>query len=321
MSERSATQPIGQGMLVALTTPFGPDDTLDLAAFRRHVAWLAARGVDGFVLAGSLGEGSALEPGERTTLLRAASEAAPPGARLVAAIGATRTHDAVALARAAAAAGATGLLVLPPYVYRADPREARAHFAAVLDATALPCMLYNNPSAYGTDVSADDVLALATDHANLVAVKESSGDVRRITAIRTLLGDRLDVAVGLDDAIVEGIGAGASGWVAGLANALPEESLALFHGAREGEDVRALYAWFLPLLRMDTTVKFVQQIKLVEAELGVGTTRVRAPRQELDDHEREATLLVIRDLLARRPRPPGRRSVGAAARRTARRGA
>ncbi len=319
MSDGPRGPPIGHGMLVALTTPFGPDDALDLAAFRRHVAWLGERGVDGFVLAGSLGEGSALGPDERIALVRAASESAPRGARLVAAIGATRTYDAVALARAAASAGATGLLVLPPYVYRADPREARAHFAAVLDATALPCMLYNNPTAYGTDVSADDVLALATDHANLVAVKESSGDVRRITAIRALLGARVDVAVGLDDAIVEGLDAGASGWVAGLANALPEESLALFDGAREGADVGALYAWFLPLLRMDTTVKFVQQIKLVEAELGIGTPRVRAPRQELDDHEREATLLVVRDLLARRPLLPPRRSARPGSRRPARR--
>jgi 1-pyrroline-4-hydroxy-2-carboxylate deaminase len=291
-------------MTVALTTPFGPDGSVDRSAFATHVRWLADQGVDGFVVAGSLGEGASLSPEERTDLVREAARVAPGGARILVAVGATRTHDAVTLARAAAGAGANGLLVLPPYVYRPDPREARAYFAAVLDATPLPSMLYNNPSAYGTDTTAEEVLKLAEDHANLVAVKESSGDVRRITALRTLLGDRVDVAVGLDDAIVEGIAAGAAGWVAGLANALPVESLALLAAARQRTPrLATLYDWFLPLLRLDTTVKFVQQIKLVEAELHVGTTRVRAPRQELDGDELEATLGLIRERLAHRPAP------------------
>jgi len=302
MTGAGSLAPIGRGLLVAITTPFAVDDSIDLPAFATHVRWLTERGVDGIVVAGSLGEGSALSPEERVALVAETARSAPAGTRIVAAIGASRTHDAVALARAAEHAGATGLLVLPPYVYRPDTREARAHFSAVLDATALPSMLYNNPAAYGTDTTATDVLALAQDHANLVAVKESSGDVRRITAIRTLLGQRVDVAVGLDDVIVEGITAGATGWVAGLANALPRESLALLRSAQaRGPETGALYDWFLPLLRMDTTVKFVQQIKMVEAALGVGSTRVRAPRQELTGDEREATLGVIRDRLARRP--------------------
>ena len=302
MTTPAAMTPIGHGMLVAITTPFLADGSVDLAAFAAHVRWLAERGVDGFVVAGSLGEGSALSTDERVALVGETARTAPPGTRVVAAVGASRTHDAVALARASASAGANGLLVLPPYVYRPDAREAHAHFSAVLDATPLPGMLYNNPTAYGTDTTAPDVLALAEDHANLVAVKESSGDVRRITAIRALLGRRVDIAVGLDDVLVEGIGAGATGWVAGLANALPRESLALLRAAREHTpETGALYDWFLPLLRMDTTVKFVQQIKMVEAELGVGSTRVRAPRQELAGDERESTLAVIRERLGRRP--------------------
>jgi 1-pyrroline-4-hydroxy-2-carboxylate deaminase len=299
-----APAPIGRGMLVAITTPFAADGSIDRAAFAAHVRWLAERGVDGFVVAGSLGEGAALGPEERVALVADTVAAAPTGTRVVAAVGATRTHDAVGLARSAEKAGATGLLVLPPYAYRPDPREAHAHFSAVLDATHLPGMLYNNPAAYGTDTTAEDVLALAEDHANLVAVKESSGDVRRISAIRALLGDRVDIAVGLDDAIVEGVAAGARGWVAGLANALPRESLALLRSALgRAPETLALYDWFLPLLRMDTTVKFVQQIKLVENELGIGTTRVRPPRQELSAAEREATLAVIRERLGHRPMP------------------
>jgi 1-pyrroline-4-hydroxy-2-carboxylate deaminase len=296
--------PIGRGMLVAITTPFATDGSIDRAAYSAHVRWLVERGVDGIVVAGSLGEGAALAPEERTTLVADTVAAVPAGTRVVAAIGATRTHDAVLLARSVEAVGATGLLVLPPYAYRPDAREARAHFSAVLDATRLPGMLYNNPAAYGTDTTAEDVLALAEDHANLVVVKESSGDVRRITAIRALLGGRVDVAVGLDDAIVEGVAAGALGWVAGLANALPRESLALLRAALgRAPETSALYDWFLPLLRMDTTVKFVQQIKLVEAELGIGTTRVRAPRQELSAEDRQATIAVIRERLGHRPPP------------------
>ena len=306
MSAGPMPSPIGRGMLVALTTPFAPDESVDRAAFSRHVRWLTEHGVDGFVVAGSLGEGASLSREERVALVEEAAAAAPGGARIVAAVGATRTQEAVGLARDVGRAGATGLLVLPPYVYRADASEARAHWAAVLDATPLPCMLYNNPAAYGIDLGAEDVLALAPDHPNLVAVKESSGDVRRISALRALLGERIDVAVGLDDAIVEGIAAGAVGWVAGLANALPVESLALFRGAARPNDpgLRALYDWFLPLLRMDTTVKFVQQIKLLGAEQGIGSTRVRAPRRELSGAERAATLATIRERLATRPREP-----------------
>jgi 1-pyrroline-4-hydroxy-2-carboxylate deaminase len=302
MTGAASGAPIGHGLLVAITTPFAVDGSIDRAAFAGHVRWLTEHGVDGIVVAGSLGEGSALSADERVTLVGETARAAPPSTRIVAAIGAGRTQEAVGLARAAERAGANGLLVLPPYVYRPDPREARAHFSAVLDATELPAMLYNNPTAYGTDTTATEILALAEDHANLVAVKESSGDVRRITAIRTVLGQRVDIAVGLDDVIVEGVRAGATGWVAGLANALPRESLALFRSAQtQAPEAGAIYDWFLPLLRMDTTVKFVQLIKMVEAELGVGTTRVRAPRQELTGDEREATLTVIRERLGRRP--------------------
>jgi 4-hydroxy-tetrahydrodipicolinate synthase len=195
-------------------------------------------------------------------------------------------------------------MVLPPYVYSSDWREMKAHVRAVLRATRLSCMLYNNPPAYKTDFVPEQLAELAAGHANLHAVKESSGDVRRVTALKALLGERLAVFVGLDDVVVEGVRAGATGWIGGLTNALPRESMALWNHALRGETRKAdaLYRWFLPLLRMDTTVKFVQLIKLVQQEVKMGHERVRAPRLTLEGAERTAALATIRAVLAKRPR-------------------
>jgi 1-pyrroline-4-hydroxy-2-carboxylate deaminase len=164
-------------------------------------------------------------------------------------------------------------------------------------------MLYNNPISYGTDFLPAQVAELANEHPNLLAIKESSTDVRRVTAIRALLGDRLDILVGVDDAIVEGIAVGAVGWIAGLANALPAESVALFRYASSGDMHKALaiYRWFLPLLRMDTVPKFVQLIKLVQQEVGHGSARVRAPRLELEGAELKEAKNIIRHALETRP--------------------
>jgi 4-hydroxy-tetrahydrodipicolinate synthase len=196
-------------------------------------------------------------------------------------------------------------MVLPPYVYKGDWRETAAHFDAVIAATPLSCMLYNNPIAYGTDVLPEQVQELAERHANLHAVKESSADVRRLTALRALLGGRLTLSCGVDDLIVEAVDAGATGWIAGLVNALPHESVRLFELARAGrrDEARALYDWFLPLLRLDTVPKFVQLIKLVQEETGRGSSRVRAPRLALAGEELDAVRALVRDALARRPRP------------------
>ena len=210
----------------------------------------------------------------------------------------------MATARLAEEKGCDGLMVLPPYVYRTDARETAAHFSAVIGATRLPCMLYNNPIAYGTDVSPEELRELARAHPNLEAVKESSADVRRVTAIRGLLGDRLAIFVGVDDLILEGIAAGAVGWVAGLVNALPLESVRLFDLGAAGRtrEARELYDWFLPLLRMDVVPKFVQLIKLVQQETGTGSERVRPPRLTLAGKERDEALAVIRERLAAKPK-------------------
>jgi 4-hydroxy-tetrahydrodipicolinate synthase len=176
----------------------------------------------------------------------------------------------------------------------------KAHIEAVFRATKLSCMLYNNPVAYGTDFLPQQIAELAKEHENFEAVKESSTDVRRITWIRELIGDRVAIFVGVDDVIVEGVIMGAVGWIAGLVNALPRESVDLFNYAMNGETEKAieLYNWFLPLLRMDTVPKFVQLIKLVQQEVGMGNARVRPPRLELMGAEREEALNVIRHALA-----------------------
>jgi 4-hydroxy-tetrahydrodipicolinate synthase len=290
------------GVLPAITTPFTPAGAIDEPFLADHVRWLLGHGCRGIVALGSLGEGATLSFDEKVRVLSICAEAAGKSAPVIAGVSGLATDECVRLARAAERAGCGGLMVLPPYVYRPDTRETYAHFDAVISATPLSCMLYNNPIAYGTDLLAFDVEALADRHANVHAVKESSGDVRRVSALRAVLGDRLSLLAGLDDMILEAVGVGARGWVAGLVNALPEESVRVFDLACTGraDEAFALYAWFLPLLRFDTVMKFVQLIKLVQHEVGRGSETVRPPRLPLSPSERDAALAIIRPALAQR---------------------
>ncbi|MGH9624549.1 MAG: dihydrodipicolinate synthase family protein, partial [Bryobacteraceae bacterium] len=269
---------------------------------QEHCKWLLDNGCTGLVSLGSLGEGTTLLFEEKLRIVRASVEAARGNAPVIAAISSLSTAEAVRLAKNAAETGCDGLMVLPPYVYRGDWREMKAHVTAVFQATPLPCMLYNNPIAYGTDFLPAQIQELAAEHRNLEAVKESSADPRRMSAIRALIGDRLQMCVGVDDGIVESIGVGAIGWIAGLANALPRESVELFQLAIGGEHRKTfeLYRWFLPLLRMDTVPKFVQLIKLVQVEVGMGNARVRPPRLELSGQECEQTRQIIQNALRQR---------------------
>ena len=223
-----------KGVMPAITTPFDEQLKVDHEFIARHARWLCANGCTGIVCLGSLGEAATLTFDEKIAILRTAVAAVPEGTPVVAAVSALSTAEAVALARAAAEEGAQGLMILPPYVYKGDWREMKAHIAAILKATPLPAMLYNNPVAYGTDFVPEQIEELAHEFANLAAVKESSTDVRRVTAIRALTGERLAIFVGVDDAIVEGIEAGAVGWIAGLVNAFPRESVDLFELASAG---------------------------------------------------------------------------------------
>jgi dihydrodipicolinate synthase/N-acetylneuraminate lyase len=297
-------QPTWSGVIPAITTPFDRSLQIDHEFLARHASWMIDAGCSGIVALGSLGEGATLQTEEKVAVLETCVRAVGSRVAVIAAISALSTSDAVGMAKRAEAAGCSGLMILPPYVYSTDWREMKAHIEAVLRATRLSSMLYNNPIAYRTDFTPEQIAELAARHENLHAVKESSADIRRLAAIRLLIGDRLAISVGVDDLIVEGIDAGAVGWIAGLVNALPAESVALFDLARAGEREKAvaLYRWFLPLLRLDTVPKFVQLIKLVQEEVGMGSARVRPPRLELEGSELETALRIIRSALAARPR-------------------
>jgi 4-hydroxy-tetrahydrodipicolinate synthase len=291
------------GVIPALTTSLRANGALDARALARHCGWLIEQRVSGLVCCGSLGEAATLSFEEKIAVAETCVRASAGRVPVALGVAALATSEAVALARAGARAGCAGLMVLPPYVYSSDWREMRAHVAAVISATRLSCVLYNNPPAYKTDFTPEQIAELAGAHANLHAVKESSGDVRRITALRALLGERLALLVGLDDAVVEGVRAGATGWIAGLVNAFPAESVALFEAARTGDDARAdaLYAWFLPLLRLDAAPKLVQLIKWVQAREGRGTETVRAPRLALAGAELAAVERIYATARASRP--------------------
>ena len=292
------------GVIPAVTTCFKSGSQVDHDFMARHSQWLVENGCTGVVALGSLGEGATLSFAEKVSILNTAVKALQGRASVAAAISALSTSEAVTLAKEAQKAGCHGLMVLPPYVYRGDWREMKGHLAAVFEATPLSCMLYNNPIAYGTDFLPEQIQELAAEHKNFHSVKESSADVRRVSAIRALVGDRLAVLVGVDDAILEGVAVGAVGWIAGLANALPRESVDLFDYGIAGKSAQAfeLYRWFLPLLRLDTVPKFVQLIKLVQEELGVGNADVRPPKLRVTGEELQKTKQLIQQAIRTRPK-------------------
>ncbi|MFT4198237.1 MAG: dihydrodipicolinate synthase family protein [Pseudoxanthomonas sp.] len=296
--------PFWKGVLPAITTPFKADGSVDHDFLASHARIQVEAGATGIVPLGSLGEAQTLSFDEKVAIIKTLVAAVGGQVPVVPGIAALSTAEAVRLAQAARDAGAGGLMALPVYVYSSDWPEVKAHARAVIGATDLPVILYNNPVAYKTDILPAQIAELAAEFPNLQAVKESSGDVRRFAAIKEILGERLVLLVGMDDAIVEGLSMGAEGWIAGLVNAYPAESVKLFELARDGgyQAAAELYHWFLPLLRLDTVVKFVQLIKLVQAKVGLGSETVRAPRLPIEGAEREAALKVIDHAIATKPK-------------------
>ncbi len=292
-----------RGVIPAITTKFNDDLTVDHTFIAEHVKWQIDAGCTGIMALGSLGEGATLTYEEKVAILKTCVEAVGDRVPIVAGISALSTAECVQLAKDAQAVGCKGLMVLPAYVYKGDWRETRAHFEAVFQATPLSCMLYNNPIAYGVDVLPEQVAELAERNPNMHSVKESSADVRRVTAIKHLVGGRIAIFVGVDDIIVEALAAGAVGWIAGLVNAFPKESVDLYNLCMEGTYAEAdpIYKWFLPLLKLDVVPKFVHLIKLTQQEVGMGSERVRPPRLELVGEEREIALATIRKGIAERP--------------------
>lgn len=292
-----------QGVIPALTTPFTAEGGVDHAFLAKHAQWQIEAGCIGVVPLGSLGESATLSFDEKIAIVRTLVKALGDTAPVIPGIGSLSTDEAVRLAQACEAEGARGLMVLPPYAYSTDWKEMSAHFRAIAKATRLPILLYNNPIAYKTDFTAAQIAELANELPQIEAVKESSGDIRRLADIQALSGDRLVLMTGIDDAIVEGLAMGVTGWIAGQVNAFPHESVALFNRARDGgyDAVKDLYSWFLPLLRLDTVPKFVQLIKLTQQCVDWGNERVRAPRLVVEGAERDAALQIIESAIKHRP--------------------
>lgn len=267
------------GVFPATTTQFGGDATLDVRASQNVVDALIRDGVNGIICMGTVGENCSLTAQEKRTLLAAVREVVNGRVPLLSGVAECTTALAVQFARDAERAGVDGLLVLPGMVYKSNRRETIQHYRSVARSTGLPIMIYNNPIAYGVDISVEMFQELV-DLPNLVAIKESSEDTRRLTDLRRAYGERFTLFAGVDDVVLESLMLGAQGWVSGLTNAFPRESVALYALARAGRysEVLAIYQWFMPLLHLDTIPTLVQCIKLAEALMGRGSEMVRAPR-------------------------------------------
>lgn len=296
-----------KGIFPAVTTQFRQDQSLDLDATARHLEVLIASGVNGLVMLGSLGENTSLEPEEKREVVRTAIEVSGGRVPVLSGVAECSTAAACRYARDVERLGADGLMLLPAMVYKADPRETVAHFRTVSRSAGLPILCYNNPIAYGVDIT-PALFAELADEETLVAIKESSGDTRRLTDIRNAVGDRYALFIGLDDLALEGALLGAAGWVTGLGLAFPRENQYFWELATSGqwEKARTIYRWYMPLLHLDTQIKFVQYIKLALQEVGLGAEWVRAPRLPLEGAEREAVRGVIRRGIETRPEVPAR---------------
>jgi len=291
------------GVYPAVTTQFRDDQSLDLKATARHIDALIGDGVHALIMLGTVGENSVLEPREKLDVLACAQEAAAGRVPVLSGVAENSTAGACRFAASAADLGIDGLMVLPAMVYKSDPRETAAHFRAVARASDRPILVYNNPVAYGVDITPEMFADLA-DEPRFEAIKESSENVRRITDLHNATGSRYKIMCGVDDLVVESFAVGAVGWVSGLVNAFPAENRLLWDLLVSGRmrEALAVYRWYMPLLHLDTRMKLVQCIKLAMAEVGLGSEMVRLPRLPLAGAEREEVLGIIRHALARRPR-------------------
>jgi len=291
-----------QGVYPAVTSKFKADDSLDMDAMGEHLEFQLRAGVHGIIILGSLGECSALNMEEKLQLTEFFVDRVNKRVPLLACIAESDTREACCFAKRAQELGADGFMLLPPMRYPSDQRETLAYLEEVAAASDLPIMLYNNPIAYGTDLSPADFASLASNP-KFVAIKESSADTRRIPEIRRLLDDRFDIFCGVDDLAFECFSLGAVGWVAGLVVAFPKETVRMYELMCAGQwaEARVIYEWFLPLLHLDIGPKFVQQIKLVEEIVGVGSARVRSPRLALTESDSQMVKGIVEQALANRP--------------------
>ena len=290
-----------KGVFPAFTTKFTADDTLDLALFEKGLQAQLDAGVDGIVLGGSLGEASTLTTEEKETLVKLAIDIAGP-VPVVLNIAEGATKEAIKQAALGKSWGVKGLMLLPPMRYKTDDRETLTFFRSVAQSTDLPIMIYNNPVDYKIEVTLD-IFEKLQEFDNIQAVKESTRDVSNVTRMINYFGDRYKILCGVDTLAMEELLMGADGWVGGLVTAFPRETVAVYRLIKAGliDDARAIYRWFLPLLELDIHPKLVQYIKLAEAQVGLGSEYVRAPRLTLIGEERERILKIIKEGIAVRP--------------------
>lgn len=291
-----------EGVFPAVTTKFDANENLDRAAMERHFAFQIDAGIDGLVTCGSLGEASTLSFEEKLEVARIALEVADRRVPVLVNVSETRTRTACQFVERAAAIGVQGFMVMPSVLYAADAREAKDNLRTIAQAAQLPIMVYNNPVSYKVDLTPDDFADLA-DCEWLVAIKESTDNIRRITDLRNTVGNRYQLFMGVDDLSFEGLAVGADGLLAGLVVAFPRETVALYRlmKARRWDEALKLYQWFMPLLHLDVSAKLVQNLKLVETMAGVGNENVRRPRQPLAGAERERVKAIVDKALATRP--------------------
>lgn len=298
-------KPHWTGVFPACTTQLKRDQSLDLKATARHLEVLIESGVSGLIMCGSLGENQTLDPDEKRAVVRCAIEVSNGRVPVLSGVAESSTTAAIRYVRDMEKLGADGVMLMPPMSYKGDPREAVTYFRAVARGSGLPIMIYNNPISYANDLT-PALFAELADEKKFVALKESSGDPRRITELHNAVGGRYAIFTGVDDLLLEAAILGIDGWVAGTGIAFPRENQRLWELTRAGrwDEARALYRWFQPLLKLDTHPHFVQYIKLCEQETGLGTEWVRAPRLPIFGEERRRVLKIIRDAIRSRPKLP-----------------
>ncbi len=300
------------GVLPAATTQFKSDESLDIPATVANVEMLLKAGVHGLVMLGTVGENCSLEPAEKLEVLRATVAAVKGRVPVLTGVAEYTTALGKRFIAEAKKVGVNGLMVLPAMVYKSDVRETVTHFRAIAQSTDLPIMIYNNPVSYGVDIKPETFGELA-DLPNIVAIKESSENPRRITDIRNIHGNRFTLLCGVDDLFLESMVLGAEGWISGLVNAFPEENRLVWDLAKAGRwaDALKIYQWYTPLLHLDTMGKLVQYIKLAASERGFGTETCRAPRLGIVGEEREQILAIIHKAIATRPKSAAVAGAGA----------
>ncbi|MGS2737850.1 dihydrodipicolinate synthase family protein [Sinomicrobium sp. M5D2P17] len=294
-----------EGVMPAVTTKFTDDDQLDLVTFKKNIEAQLAAGVSGIILGGTLGEASTLTGDEKETLIKETLKIVNGSVPVVINIAEQSTREAIQVAQKAEQLGANGLMILPPMRYKATDYETVVYFKEIAKSTSLPIMIYNNPVDYKIEVTLDMFEELI-ELDNIQAVKESTRDITNVTRFKNRFGDRLKILGGVDTLALESLTAGADGWVAGLVDAYPAETVAIYKLVKAGklDEAIAIYRWFMPLLELDISPQLVQNIKLAEVATGIGTENVRAPRLPLQGTERERVLAIIDEAMKTRPALP-----------------